>query len=120
MTQTQRHCGRQHIGAHALTAVGAESRRVGDRPRQRFVAQLGTIQVWENGRGDTAVATGGKAYQAAVSRFWTDVCRGLDSVEKPHDRGAIEAMISAKVPRPDDKGTGARVLQVPAASQAAL
>ncbi|MHC4108375.1 MAG: hypothetical protein ACYSTY_09860 [Planctomycetota bacterium] len=104
MTRTGRHFGRESIGAHALTAVLAESRRVGGLPRQRFVAYLGTIQVWENGWGQTAVGggrgPGGKAFQVAIARFWADVFRRLDSVEEPHDREAIEAAIAAKVPRP--------------------
>ena len=103
MTRTGRFRGRYQIGAHALIAVLVESRRVNGSPRQRFVAHLGSIQVWENGRGDVAIGTGGRAYRAAILGFWARVSRELDAIEEPYDRDAVEAKISASVPRPGDK-----------------
>jgi hypothetical protein len=102
MTRTGRFSGRYHIGAHALTAVLVESRRVNGSPRQRFVAHLGTIEVWETERGDVAIGTGGRAHQGAVLNFWACVCRRLGAVEEPYDRDVVEASIAANVPRPDD------------------
>ena len=45
MTRTNRYRGRFSIGAHALSAVLVECRRFEGKPRQRFLAQLGTIEV---------------------------------------------------------------------------
>ncbi len=100
MTRTGRYRGRYHMGAHALTVVLVESRRVNGSPQQRFVVHLGTIQVWENGRGQVAVGTGGQAYQGDISDFWARVSQKLDAIDEEFDRDAVEAMISANVPRP--------------------
>ncbi len=95
--------GRHPMGAHALDCVPVECRRVNGRPRQKFVAHLGTLQVWENGRGDVAIGTGGRACPAPIIAFWDRLSRKLDALKVPHDRDAVEAMISANVPRPDDE-----------------
>jgi hypothetical protein len=91
------------IGAHALACVLVECRRVNGRPRQKFVARLGTLQIWENGRGEVAIGTGGHAHAAAIIAFWDRLSRKLDALKVPHDRDAVETMVSAKVPRPDDE-----------------
>jgi hypothetical protein len=78
-----------------------ECRRVNGRPRQKFVAHLGTIQVWENGMGEVPIGTGGRAYPAVIIAFWDRLSRKLNALQAPHDRDAIEARVSAKVPRPD-------------------
>jgi hypothetical protein len=103
MTRTGRCRGWNQIGAHALTAVLVESRRVNGSPRQRFIAHLGTIRVWEQGRGEVAIGTGGQAWWAEIIAFWDRLSRKLDALEEPPDRDAVEAMVSANVPRPDDK-----------------
>ena len=100
MTRTNRYRGRLAIGAHALSAVLVECRRVNGTPRQRFLAHLGTIEVWENGRGDIAIGTGGRVYGPAVMAFWRRVSRKLDTLRVRCDRQAVERMIAAKVPRP--------------------
>jgi hypothetical protein len=84
---------------YTLSAVVAECRRVDGRPRQRFVAHLATLEVWENGFGDVAIGFGGRASRAVVSRFWNDVARKLDASEHVRDRDAVEAMIARRVPR---------------------
>jgi hypothetical protein len=101
MTRTNRYLGRHRIGARALTGVLVECRRINGSPRQRFVAHLGTIRVSENGMGEVAIGTGGKARRADIVAFWDQVSRKLDAVEVPYDRDEVEAMVSAKVPRPD-------------------
>ena len=78
-----------------------ECHRVNGRPRQRFVAHLGTIQVWENGMGEVPIGTGGRAYPAVIIGFWHRLSRKLDALQVLHDRGAVEAKVSAVVPRPD-------------------
>lgn len=103
MTRAARGRGPCPIGAHALACVLVECRRVNGRPRQKFVARLGTLQVWENGRGEVAIGTGGRAYPAAIIAFWDRLSRKLDALKVPHDRDAVEAMISANLPRPDDE-----------------
>lgn len=102
MTRTKRLTGRHEIGAHALTGVLVDSRRVNGSPRQRFVAHLGTIRVWENGKGEVTIGSGGQARQAEITAFWHRVSRKLDTIAEPHDRDAVEAMVAARVPRPDD------------------
>ena len=102
MTRTGSLTGRYPIGAHALTAVLVESRRVNGSPRQRIIASLGTIHVWEDGRGEVAVGTGGRARMGDVIGFWDRVSQLLDTVEQP-DRDAVEKMIATRVPRPDDE-----------------
>ncbi len=103
MTRTGRYRGRHQTGARALTGVLVESRRVNGSPRQRFVAPLGTVRVWEQGRGEAAIGTGGQACQAEIIAFWDRLSRKLDAIEEPYDRDAAEAMASANVPRPDDE-----------------
>ncbi len=103
MTRTERGRGPCPTGAHALACVLVECRRVNGRPRQKFVARLGTLEVWENGRGEVAIGTGGCAYAAGVIAFWDRLSRRLDALKVPHDRDAVEAKVAAKVPRPDDE-----------------
>jgi hypothetical protein len=100
LTRTQRCQGSHQTGAHALTGVVVESRRVNGRPRQRFVAYLGTITVWDNGWGEVAIETGGRAFRFEITGFWDRLSRKLDSIEAPLDRDAVEAMVAANVPRP--------------------
>ncbi len=100
MTRTTRWLRRRAVGAHALSAVLVESRRVGGQPLQRFVIHLGTIQVSERGMSDVRIASGGRAPRWAVAAFWDCVARKLDAVEEPFDREAVEDMIAARVPRP--------------------
>ncbi len=100
MTRTDRYRGRFSIGAHALCAVLVECRRVNGKPQQRFLAHLGTIEVWDDaGTGDIAIGTGGRAKGPAVVMFWRRVSRKLDTLGLPSDRLAVEDMIAAKVPR---------------------
>jgi len=100
MTRTNRYRGRFSIGTHALSAVLVECRRVNGKPRQRFLAHLGTIEVWDDvGRGDIAIGTGGRASRPAVVVFWRRVYRKLDTLRVHCDRQAVEGMIAAKVPR---------------------
>jgi hypothetical protein len=80
--------------------VVVESRRVNGRPRQRFVAHLGTITVWDNGQGDVAIRSGGQAIQKEIIAFWDRLSRKLEAIEAPFDRDAVEAMVAANVPRP--------------------
>lgn len=100
MTRTDRHRGRYCIGAHALTAVLVESRRVDGKSRQRFLAYLGTIEVWDDSRrGDIAIGTGGRAKWPAVVMFWQRVSRQLDALPVWCNRQSVEEMLAAKVPR---------------------
>ena len=101
MTRSDRFGGRCLISGHAISAVLVESRRVNGSPRQRFVAHLGTVGVWENGRGQVAIGTG-RALHSEVMGFWGRVSRSLDGVAEPFDRDVVEAMIGATVPRPCD------------------
>ena len=105
MTRTNRSRGRFSIGRHALSAVLVECRRVGGKPRQRFIAQLGTIEVWDDvERGDIAIGTGGRASWPCVVAFWRRVSRRLDTLRVlrvlrvPCDQLAVEGMIAARVP----------------------
>ncbi len=100
MTRTNRCRGRFSIGTHALSAVLVECRRVEGKPRQRFIAQLGTIEVWDDdGRGDIAIGTGGRASWPCVVAFWQRVSRKLNTLRVPCDRRVVEGMIAARVPR---------------------
>lgn len=77
-----------------------ETRRVGGKPRQRTLAYLGTLQVWENGLGQVEIGGGGRAYEWQITAFWNRVSRKLDDLAEPFDRDAVEGMIAARVPRP--------------------
>lgn len=100
MTRTDRDRRRYCIGAHALTAVLVESRRVSGKPRQRYVAYLGTLEVWDDSRsGNIVIGTGGRAKWPAVVMFWQRVSRQLDALPVWCNRPAVEGMIAAKVPR---------------------
>jgi hypothetical protein len=79
-----------------------ESRRVNGSPRQRFVAHLGTIRVWENGEGEVTIGNGGQARQSGIIAFWDRLSRKLDTIAEPYDRAAVEAMVASRVPRPDN------------------
>jgi hypothetical protein len=104
MTRTDRYRGRFSIGAHALSAVLVECRRVYGKPHQRFLAHLGTIEVWDDaGIADIAIGTGGRAKWPAVVMFWRRVSRKLDTLGLLCDRLAVEKMIAAKVPRLDSR-----------------
>ncbi len=99
MTRTDRYRGRFSIGAHALSASLVECRRVNGKPRQFFLAYLGTIEVWDDvGTGDIAIGTGGRAKWPAVVMFWQRVSRKLDTLRVRCDRHSVEGMIAAKVP----------------------
>ena len=100
MTRTDRHRGRYHLDTHALTAVLVESRRDAGRPRQRFVAHLATMWVWNNASEGMEIGTGGRASEAEITAFWVRVAQKLDAIEEPFDRDAVETRISANVPRP--------------------
>ena len=101
LTRTTRIHGRFGIGGHALSAVLVESRRVAGKPRQRFVAHLGTIRVWDTmmGKGDVPIAGGGRAHHVDARGFWDSVSRKLDVIERAFDRDIVEAGIAARVPR---------------------
>ena len=102
LTRTTRIHGRFGIGGHALSAVLVENRRVAGRPRQRFVAHLATIRVWDTatGKGDLPMAGGGHAYRSDARGFWECVSRKLDVIERAFDRDIVEARIAGRVPRP--------------------
>ncbi len=102
LTRTTRFHGRFVIGGHALSAVLVESRRVVGGPRQRFVAHLATLRVWDaaTGRGDVPVAGGGRAYRVDARGFWEGVSLKLDVIGAAFDRDIVEARIAARVPRP--------------------
>ena len=102
MTRTGRYRGRCEIGAHALSAALVESVRVNGSPRQRFVAHLGTVRVWENGRGQVAIGRG-RASPSDLMSFWRSVAAKLDALNEPFDREVVESMIGATVPRPSDE-----------------
>jgi hypothetical protein len=89
---------REPQAGYTLSAVIAECRRIDGRPRQRFIAHLATLEVWENGWGDVPIGSGGCACRAVVSRFWRDVARKLDASDLACDRDAVKAMIARKVP----------------------
>ena len=104
MTRTNRYRGRFSIGTHALSAVLVECRRVEGKPHRRYIAQLGTIEVWDDiERGDIAIGTGGRASWPSVVAFWRRVSRKLDTLRVHCDRLAVEEMIAAKVPRLDSR-----------------
>lgn len=90
---------------YALTAALVESKRVNGSPRQRFVAHLGTLQVYDSVERPTVViGTGGKAYQARVVAFWRKVEKRLDALgDVVPDREQIELKITKTVPRPDEQ-----------------
>ncbi len=92
-------------GAQALRGLLVETRRLGGKPRQRTLAYLGTVEVWENGLGQVAIGGGGRAYEWQVAAFWDRVSRKLDGLEEPFDRDAVEAMIAARVPGPGSTGS---------------
>ena len=89
LTRTTRIHGRFGIGGHALSAVLVESRRVAGKPRQRFVAHLGTIRVWDAmmGKGDVPIAGGGRAHHVDARGFWDSVSRKLDVIERARKNG---------------------------------
>ena len=90
--------------SYALTAALVESKRVNGTPRQRFVAHLGTLKVWDNGVGDVVMGSGGKSYQAVVVSFWRDVEKRLDALgDVIPDREQIMLKIAEVVPRPDEE-----------------
>ncbi len=101
LTRTTRIHGRFGIGGHALSAVLVENRRVAGGPRQRFVAHLATIRVWDTatGKGDLPMAGGGHAYRSDAWGFWECVSRKLDVIERAFDRDIVEAKIAGRVPR---------------------
>lgn len=102
LTRTTVFHGRFGLGGHALSAVLVENARVAGRPRQRFVAHLATVRVWDGatGRGDVPVAGGGSAHRGDARDFWESVSRKLDSITAAFDRDAVEVRIAARVPRP--------------------
>ena len=51
--------------------------------------------------GEVPIGTGGRAYPAVIIDFWHRISRKLDALQVLHDRGAVEAKVSAVVPRPD-------------------
>lgn len=71
LTRTTAYHGRFGIGGYALSAALVESRRVAGRPRQRFVAHLATVRVWDasTGRGDVPIAGGGRARLVDTQQF---------------------------------------------------
>jgi len=75
-------------GMYALTAVLVEGVRVNGKPRQRFVAYLGTI--W-------GIVT---AVHGHRLRFWKRVDANLDRLTEPVDRERTEAKLAEVVPRP--------------------
>ncbi len=85
-----------------MSAVLVESRRVAGRPRQRFVAHLATIRVWDaaTGKGDVPIAGGGHACRVDARGFWEGVSLKLDVIGWAFDRDIVEARIAARVPRP--------------------
>ncbi len=102
MTRTNRCRGRFSIGTHALSAVLVECRRVDGKPRQRFIAQLGTIEVWDyDGRGDIAIGTGGRASWPCVVAFWRRVSQKLDTLRVPCDRlvPAVDTLSTVPMPQ---------------------
>ncbi len=105
LTRTTRSHGRFAIGGHALSVVLVESRRVAGRPRQRFVAHLATLRVWDaaTGKGDVPMAGGGRACRTDARGFWECVSRKLDAIDRVFDRNVVEARIAARVPRPGAK-----------------
>jgi hypothetical protein len=52
--------------------------------------------------GEVTIGSGGQARQAEIIAFWHRVSRKLDTIPEPLDRDAVEAMVAARVPRPDD------------------
>ncbi len=108
LTRTTRFLGRFGIGGHALSAVLVESSRVAGRSRQRFVAHLATVRVWDavTGSGDVPIAGGGSAYRVDARNFWESVSRKLDAIEVTFDRDVVAARIAARVPRPGQCSTG--------------
>ncbi len=92
-------------GVQALRGLLVETRRLGGKPRQRTLAYLGTVEVWENGLGPVAIGGGGRAYAWQVAAFWDRASRKLDGLEELFDRDAVEAMIAARVPRPGSTGS---------------
>jgi hypothetical protein len=101
LTRTTRFHGRHSKRGHALSAVLVESRRVAGSPRQRFVAHLATLQVWDTatGKGDVSIARGGLAYRHEAEIFWERVSGTLDAIGQAFDRDLVEARIAARVPR---------------------
>ncbi len=88
--------------SYSLTASLVESERVNGVPRQRFVAYLGTMQVWDNNDCPVVIATGGTVYEAHLVNFWRAVEKRLDALgDVVPDREQIELKIAKVVPCPD-------------------
>ena len=88
--------------SYALTAALVESKRVNGSPRQRFVAYLGTIQVWDDREQDAVIGTGGTSYEDDIVKFWRDVGKRLDGLgDAVPGRKQIESKIAKVVRRPD-------------------
>jgi hypothetical protein len=51
--------------------------------------------------GEVPIGSRGRAYPAVIIAFWDRLSWKLDALQVPHDRGAVEAKVSAVVPRPD-------------------
>ncbi len=99
-TRTNRYRGRFSIRAHAPSAELVECRRVNGKPRQRFLAHPGTLEVWDDaGTGDIAIGTGGNASRPCVVAIWRRVSLRLDMLCERFDWSAVEGMIAAKMPR---------------------
>ena len=96
-------------GCYALTATLVESKRVNGKPRQRHVAYLGTITVWDDlpWYGESwrtlPIGTGGVACESHTVSFWDDVRKRLDALNGRVGRKRIMASIAATVPRPNAK-----------------
>ena len=88
----------------SLTAALLESQRVDGRPRQRYVAGLGTIRVLDELHPDWDTrywvrVDGGFVHIGRVIQFW----HRIDGLElAPEQRQSIESQIASRVPQPTD------------------
>ena len=92
----------------SLSAALLECRRIDGRPRQHYVAGLGTIRVHDellpncDPEDWVRIGSGGFAHLRQLVWFWRHLADRLDGLDLPEQRPGIESQITSRVPRPTD------------------
>ena len=106
--KTRRRTVGRERGSVTLTAVLLESRRIDGRPRQRYVAGLGTLSVQVelhqiHDPEEYLRVDGGFVHSGAVIGFWRHLADRLDGLDlAPQQRQSIESKIASRIPRATD------------------